>query len=68
MKKDCRKEFIRDEGGIGEIHKGRVPKHEEFTENASRNVPNIGKNVPDTMCGLGGIRNIFHHIPPPDTE
>ena len=29
------------------------------TENASRNIPNIGKNVPDTMCGLGDIRNNF---------
>ena len=29
------------------------------TENASRNISNIGKNVPDTMCGLGDIRNNF---------
>ena len=40
------------------------------TENATsriRNIFNIGKNVTDTICGLvGGIRNIFHHIP--DTE
>jgi hypothetical protein len=27
------------------------------TGNANRNIPNIGKNVPDTMCGLGDIRN-----------
>jgi hypothetical protein len=27
------------------------------TGNASRNIPNIGKNVPDTMCGLCDIRN-----------
>jgi len=38
------------------------------TENATsriRNIlNNIGKNVTDTICGLvGGIRNIFHHIP-----
>ena len=38
----------------------------EDTGNASRNIPNIGKNVPDTMCGLVDIRNIFRHIP--DTE
>jgi hypothetical protein len=36
------------------------------TEKRSRNIPNIGKNVPDTMCGLGDIRNNFQHIP--DTE
>ena len=30
------------------------------TGNLSRNIlPNIGKNVPDTMCGLGDIRNNF---------
>ena len=33
------------------------------TENASRNIPNIGKNVLDTMCALGDIRNNFQHIP-----
>ena len=38
----------------------------EITGNGSRNIPNIGKNVPDTMCDLGDIRNIFQHIP--DTE
>jgi hypothetical protein len=32
------------------------------TENASRNIPDIGKNVPDTMCALGDIRNNFQHI------
>ena len=33
----------------------------------SRNIPNIGKNnVPDSICGLGDIRNNFQHIP--DTE
>ena len=32
------------------------------TEKRSRNIPNIGKNVPDTMCDLGDIRNIFQHI------
>ena len=37
-----------------------------LTENGSRNIPNIGGNVRDTVCGLGGIRNIFQHIP--DTQ
>jgi hypothetical protein len=36
------------------------------TEKRSRNIPNIGKKVPDTMCDLGDISNIFQHIP--DTE
>ena len=27
------------------------------TENASRNIPSIGKNIPDTMCALGDFRN-----------
>ena len=27
------------------------------------NIPNIGKNVPDTMCALGDIRNNNQHIP-----
>jgi hypothetical protein len=36
------------------------------TGNASRNIPNIGKNVPNTVCALDDIRNIFQHIP--DTE
>ncbi len=30
------------------------------TENGSRNIPNIGKNVPDTMCGLGDDRYQEH--------
>ena len=34
-----------------------------MTGNGSRYIPNIGKNVPDTMCGLGDIRNYFQHIP-----
>jgi hypothetical protein len=37
-----------------------------FTELGSRNIPNIGGKVPDTVCGLGCIRNIFQYIP--DTE
>ncbi len=32
---------------------------EQF-KNGSRNIPNIGKNVPDTICGLGDIRNNFN--------
>jgi len=32
---------------------------ESYTGNASRNIPNIDKNVPDTMCGLGDISKNF---------
>ena len=43
-----------------------LPKEEAYkelffsnTENGSRNIPNISKNVPDTMCAPGDIRNHF---------
>ena len=33
---------------------------ESYTGNASsRKIPNVGKNVADTMCGLGDIRKNF---------
>ena len=35
------------DGSIGQRGSGKT-----LTENASRNIPNIGKNVPDAMCGL----------------
>ena len=41
--------------------------HEVNTSCTQINIPNIGKNVPDSMCDLGDIiRNIFKHIPDTD--
>jgi len=46
---------------------GAVQQVSNYTENGSKNIPNIDKNVHDTICGLGdNIRNNFQHIP--DTE
>ena len=56
------KNKIRNDSDNG-ILSSSASYYQRFTRNASRNIPNIGKSVPDTMCGLGDIRNNFQHIP-----